>query len=112
MSDFREITVRPEDKVVFRLDEGCRPLVYPDLVTRVAYETGFSVTHAGTVWSIHMLDDVPVLELDDSTVVVGADIDVSTLTVNQISLLPLHMDAENPYGCTSVMFDAPGGEGP
>lgn len=81
MNEPEEVAVRVDDEVVFRLHEGRRPLVYPDTVTRVAYETGFSVTHAGTVWAIGLVNDVQVLELDDSTVVVGTDIDFSTVVV-------------------------------
>jgi hypothetical protein len=76
------ITIRIGDEVLFRLHEGRRPLVYPDMVTRVSYETGVNVLHIGTVGAVGELDGVGALELDDSTLVAVADIDPDSVVVN------------------------------
>lgn len=76
------ITIRVDDEVLFRLREGCRPLVYPDMITRISYDTGISVLHMGTVWGIGELDGVMALELEDSTIVAADDVDPDSLIVN------------------------------
>ncbi|MEZ0141045.1 hypothetical protein AB1285_04325 [Microbacterium sp. NRRL B-14842] len=76
------ITIRVDDEVLFRLREGCRPLVYPDMISRVSYDTGMNVLHAGTVWAIGELEGVMALELDDSTIVAADDIDPDSVVVN------------------------------
>ena len=76
------ITIRIDDEVLFRLRDGRRPLVYPDLVARVSYETGVNVLHIGTVWAVRELHGVEALELDDSTVVAVADIDPESIVVS------------------------------
>lgn len=83
MTDTPEtITIRIDDEVLFRLHEGRCPLVYPDMVTRVSYETGVNVLHIGTVWAVGELDGVEALELDDCTVVAVADIDPDSVVVS------------------------------
>ena len=75
------ITVRVDDDIVFRLREGRRPLVYPDSITRVSYESGIGVIHTGTVWRFGEAGGVKAVELDDGTVVAVADIDPESVSV-------------------------------
>jgi hypothetical protein len=77
------ITIHVDDEVLFRLREGAHPLVYPDTITRVSYEIGVDVLHTGAVWAAGYLDDVEVLELDDTTVVAIADIDPDSFVINR-----------------------------
>lgn len=82
------ITIRIDDEVLFRLREGRRPLVCPDMVVRTSYETGIDIVHIGTVWAVGELDGIEVLELDDSTVVAAADIDPDSVVVNPTTSMP------------------------
>lgn len=81
------ITIGIDDEMLFRLQEGRRPLVYADTVTRVSYEIGVNVLHIGTVWALGYLDDVEAVELDDGTIVAIGDIDVESVVVNPTASL-------------------------
>lgn len=77
------ITIHVDDEVLFRMREGRHPLVYSDTITRVSYEIGVDVLHTGAVWAVGYLDNVEVLELDDTTVVAIADIDPDSFVINR-----------------------------
>jgi hypothetical protein len=77
-----EITVSEGDEVMFRLHDGRRPLAYPDVFTRIAYEVdGVDVLHTGEVWEVGYVGDVGVLELGDGTVVAIEDIDPYSVVI-------------------------------
>jgi len=84
------ITVAVDDEVLFKLHAGRRPLVYPDTLVRISYETGIDVLHVGTIWAIGELDGTPALELDDGTVVAIADIDPDSTALNPTQGIALH----------------------
>jgi len=77
-----DLTVREGDEILFRLQEGRLPLTYPDVVTRISYETGVGVIHTGIVWALGYLDDgVAALELEDGTLVAIEDIDLESVGI-------------------------------
>lgn len=85
MTDYapEPIIIALDDQVVFRLREGRSPVVYSDTITRVSYEIGINVIHTGTVWALGYVDNDEALELDDSTVVLLADIDPESFVLNR-----------------------------
>lgn len=77
-----EVTIHVDDELLFRLIAGRRPLVYPDTLTRVSYESGVSVLHGGAVWAIGLHHGVEAFELGDGTIVAAADVDLESCVVN------------------------------
>ena len=75
------VLIGMDDRVLFRLLEGRRPLVYPDTVTRVSYEIGINVLHTGTVWAVGYAGDAEAFELDDGTIIAVDDVDAVSLVV-------------------------------
>lgn len=77
-----ERAVRVGDDILLRLQEGRRPIEYPDTQTRIAYQSGEAVEHAGTVWAMGYLDaDTAALELEDGTLVAIDDIDLQSIVI-------------------------------
>jgi len=77
--------VRVGEAVIFRLQDGARPLEYPEqsTVLRVSYDMGVNVIHTGTIAGIGYYggpDGPPALALDDDTVVALDDIDADSFT--------------------------------